>query len=206
MDINTVNNVILFGNGGHAEVITDILLKSGENIIGFLCDDPNSLENSFGLKYLGKTEDCIKYKETAEFIVAIGDGHIRQHIVDTFSLKWHTAIHPSAIIGSNVVIGKGTVVMANSVINPCAKIGSHCIINTGSIIEHDCVIGDYTHLSPNACVCGKVRLGKHVWLGAGSTVINGVTITDDVIVGAGGCVTHNIQEQGTYAGVPAKRI
>ena len=43
-------------------------------------------------------------------------------------------------------------------------------------------------------------------IGAGVTVKNNVTICSDCIVGAGAVVVKDIKEQGTYIGVPAKKI
>ncbi len=34
-----MKNVIVIGAGGHAKVIADIILKSGDNLVGFLDDN-----------------------------------------------------------------------------------------------------------------------------------------------------------------------
>ena len=51
-----------------------------------------------------------------------------------------TLIHPSVIIGENVEVKAGTVLMAGVVINCCSKIGEGCIINTGATVDHDNVM------------------------------------------------------------------
>ncbi len=74
------------------------------------------------------------------------------------SFNFTNAIHPSAVIGKNVTIGDGTLVMANAVINPDTIVGSHCIINTKSSVDHDCRIGDYVTVSPGATTFQSVNI------------------------------------------------
>ena len=56
----------------------------------------------------------------------------------------------------------------------------------------------------------RVHFGKRVYVGTGAVLINGteknpLIIGDDVIIGAGACVTKSI-ESGTWGGVPAKLL
>lgn len=201
--------VVIIGAGGHAKVIADIIIKSGDEVVGFLDDniekDTIVIDN---YKVIGKTEDCLKLKEDKElyFIIAIGNNFTRKDIAEKYNLNYYTAIHPTAIIAMQVQIEKGTVIMANTCINPNTKIGKHCIINTGAIVEHDNIIDDYVHISPNATLCGTVTIGEGIHIGAGSVIKNNVTITNDCIIGAGGVVVKNIEESGIYVGVPVSKI
>lgn len=201
-------NVVVIGAGGHAKVIADIILLSGDNLLGFLDDDEEKQNSEVykGYKVIGKISDTEKHKEN-NFIIAIGDNHTRETIAKEHrGLNWYTAIHPNATIADTVKIGDGTAVMAGVVINADSEIGNHCIVNTSSSIDHDNIIDDYTHISPGAHLAGKVFVGRYSWICAGATIINNINIGDDVIVGAGATVIKNINEQGTYVGTPAKRI
>jgi maltose O-acetyltransferase len=51
-----------------------------------------------------------------------------------------------------------------------------------------------------------IRIGNGVWLAAGVIVCGGVTIGDDVVIGAGSVVTHDIPSHSLAAGVPCKVI
>lgn len=196
--------IIIMGAGGHAKVIADIIIKSGDQLLGFL--DDNQIGSLIGYPILGKLSDSIIYKDSAEFIIGIGNNMIRNTISSQYDLTWYTAIHPSTQIGMNVHIGKGSALMANSVINTCAVIGKHCIINTATVVEHDNVIGDFVHLSPNVTLGGSVKIGNYVHVGIGATIINNLMICDSTLVGAGGIVLKNIEEKGTYVGVPVKKV
>lgn len=203
--------VVIIGAGGHAKVIADIIQKSHDNIIGFLDDKLEKgkkvISNYEVIGTLGDIERIQKEDKDVTFIIAIGDNKTRKEIAEKYkNLSCYTAIHPSAQIGLDVVIEDGTVVMANTCINSSAKIGKHCIINTGAIIEHDNRIEDYVHISPNVALGGTVLIGKNTHIGIGATIKNNIIICPNCTVGAGAVVTKNISEEGTYVGVPVKRL
>ncbi len=201
-------NVVIIGAGGHAKVIADIIIKSGDNVYGFL--DDNKKKNEIiidNYKIIGKIDDCLTLQKNASelyFIIAIGNNYTRKLISEKYDLNYYTAIHPTSTIGMQVQIDKGTVVMANVCVNSNTKIGQHCIINTGAVVEHDNIIDDYVHISPNATLCGTVKIGECTHIGAGTTIINNVGITKECIIGAGAVIVNDVLEKGTYVGVPAK--
>lgn len=190
-----MSKIVIFGAGGHAHVIADIIRAEGHEVIAFL-DDESSKEDCSG-----PISDYQKYLDY-QFVIGIGDAKKREKL-SRLPLKWHTAIHPSAIISPSVSIGEGTVIMPKAVINARSVIGKHCIINTGSNVEHDCHIGDFSHVSVGVNIGGTVSAGKFVWVGIGSTIINNVSICDNVLIGAGAVVVKSIKEGGIYYGVPA---
>lgn len=188
--------VIIIGAGGHAKVVADIVKKSGDRVIGFLDDF------SKGDNILGSIDKCVEF-DGVYFVIGIGNNAVRKKIAEKYTeLIYYTAIHPTAVIGEGVSIGKGSVVMANVVINLDTKIGEHCIINTATVIEHDNDIADYAHISPNATLCGTVSVGERTHIGAAAVVKNNISICNDVVVGCGGCVVKDITVPGVYTGVP----
>lgn len=50
------------------------------------------------------------------------------------------------------------------------------------------------------------RFGDNVVIGANSVVVGPIDICDNVVIGAMSLVNKSIDEPGTYAGVPARRI
>lgn len=206
-----MKQIILFGAGGHAAVIVDMLKAQIEvgaklRILGYL-DDSNKKE-WMGYPVLGRIEDALLFQDIdTVFVIAIGNNMIREKIKNQFrNLKYYSIIHPSAIIGSNVEIGDGTVVMPGTVINANVRIGNHTIINSGAIIEHDSLLGDYVHISPRATLCGTVTVCNLTHIGAGATIIPGIIIGEKSIVGAGTTVIQDIESNITVVGCPARRI
>ncbi|WP_029071013.1 acetyltransferase [Kandleria vitulina] len=203
--------VVVIGASGHARVIADIIKRSNDEIIGFLDDNVEIQGRTIfdGKKVLGDTsEESVKKYVDCYFIIGIGSNRVRKIISEKYSnLKWYTAIHPNAVIGSNVSIGDGSVLMAGTVVNTGTKIGKHCIINTCSSIDHDNILEDYVHLSPGAHLAGTVKIGELTWICAGVTVINNISIGENNIIGAGATVIDNIEEtNNTYVGVPVRKI
>jgi len=199
-----MEKIIIIGAGGHAKVIADIVIKSGNELIGFLDDDKSTNEKILGYDYLGEIENCNKYN--MKFIIGIGDNGVRKMISEKYDLNYITLIHPSAQIGLNVKIGNGTVVMANVVINTETVIGDHCIINTGAVVEHNNFIENFVHISPNVSLGGTVKIGTQTHIGIGAVVKNNIIICKNCVIGSGGVVVKNIEKSGVYIGVPVKRI
>lgn len=199
------NKLVIVGCGGHGRVVADIAVKNGYEDISFI--DDNSKGECVGFSIIGTCEILESLNDgKTDFIIAVGNNQIRKEISQRYNVNWITLIHPSAQIGLNVSIDKGTTVMAGAVINSSAKIGKHCIINTGCIIEHDNVIEDYVHISPNATLGGNVSVGELTHVGIGSTIKNNLKICNSCVIGAGAVVVKAIENKGTYIGVPAKII
>ena len=199
-----MNRLIIVGAGGHGKVIADAALKNGYANICYI--DDHATGDVMGFPIIGTSSDIEDLNDgSTDFIIGIGNNAVRKTIAETYNVNWVSIIHPSVQIGFNAEIGKGTVVMANAVVNVCAKIGEHCIINTGAIVEHDNVIGNYTHISPNVALGGTVRIGSLTHVGIGATVKNNTEICSDCTIGAGAVVVKNIKEPGTYVGVPARK-
>ena len=197
--------VVIIGASGHGKVVADIVVRSGDQVIGFLDDNPELGCEFVGFPVLGKVGQFQEYGD-CWFVVAIGNAQIRENIVNQLQgVKWHIAIHPSAVISDlGVKIGEGTVVMANAVVNPGASIGKHCIINTSAVVEHDNPIDDFAHTSVGAKLAGTVHVGKRTWIGIGASVKNNISICQDCMIGAGAVVVKTVVRPGTYIGVPAK--
>lgn len=200
-----MSNLIIIGASGHGRVIADIARLYGYEEICFL-DDNKEITSLGNYEVIGTTDDIENVD--GDFFVGIGDPQVRKSMME--KLEQHEKnipilIHPSAIIGEDVTIEKGTVVMAGTVINPGTTIGQGVIINTSSSVDHDCIIGDFVHVAVGAHLCGTVSVGDSTWIGAGATVINNISICDDCMIGAGATVVDNIAETGTYVGTPARK-
>ncbi len=199
-----MNRLVIIGAGGHGKVIADNGIKNGYTNIFYV--DDNQVGECMGIPIIGKCSDLTILNDgNTDFIIGIGNNEIRKSIAENYELNWVSLIHPSAQIAVNVSIGKGTVIMAGAVVNACACVGNHSIINTCAIIEHDNVIEDYVHISPNVALGGMVHIGSSTQIGIGATVSNNISVCANCIVGAGAIVIKNIDDCGTYMGVPARK-
>ena len=52
---------------------------------------------------------------------------------------------------------------------------------------------------------GDCRIGEFTFVGSGAVVANGVSIANNVVIGAGAVVCSDINDSGTYIGMPARK-
>lgn len=200
---------MIIGASGHGKSVADVALKMNrwEEIV--FVDDAKRDHPVMGIEVIGTVADVDSYLHTYDVFVAIGHNAARERIQERLERKGARVpilIHPNAVIGEEVEIKSGTVIMAGAIVNCCVQIGKGCIINTGATVDHDNVIGDYVHLSPGAHTAGSVTIGNGTWLGIGSAVSNNVSIASGCLIGAGGVVVRDLTEAGVYVGVPARRM
>lgn len=199
-----MSSMVLYGAGGHAKVIYDIIL-SNNLLLEYLVDDNPPSSFFHHLEVFMPSEDLLKDRKV---IIAVGNAIAREKIVNKVSdiCSFETLIHHSSFVSRFSELGDGTVVMPLVCVNAEVKIGKHCIINTGCVIEHECVIEDYVHLSPSVTLAGNITIKKGAQIGIGTRIIPGVTIGENAIVGAGTVVIKDIPAGATVVGNPGKII
>lgn len=196
--------MFLYGAGGHARVVIDIILSSTDYKIDGIYDDSPSEKTIHNIPIFSLfPEENTKN----DIVISVGNNKIRKKITESLKANYLTVIHSKAVISKlDVEIGEGTVIMANAVINPNSTIGNHCIINTAAVVEHDCKIEDFVHISPNAALAGNVTIGEGTQVGLGANVIPGVNIGKWCVIGAGSTVIADIPDFSVVVGCPAKFI
>lgn len=188
-------SLYIYGNGGHAKVVADIARANSYDNLIFLDDNSDMKFNSNLPKH--------------PIIIAIGNALIRQklqNLVLSSGFELITLIHPTAVIGSDVTIGNGSVVMPGAIINAKSTIGNGVIINSGAIIEHECTIGDFAHICPGVAIAGGSLVGERSWIGIGSSIIQNITIKPDITIGAGSVVVKDILEGSLAYGNPCRVV
>lgn len=205
-------NVFVYGAGGHAKVVIDVLEQAGYTVCVVL-DDNKDLDGrtllGYPVRHTVNVFDSLQADGIQHGIVAIGDNRIRQRQAASLEAKGFslvTAIHPSAVISRHSIIQAGTAIMAKVVVNPGCRIGKHVILNTGCVIDHDCTIRDFVHIAPGVSMSGGVIIGERAMIGTGTNIINNVEIGSDTLIGAGAAVISDIPKQVKAVGVPAKVI
>ena len=203
--------IIIIGNGGHALVLTEILMLNHREIIGYTA--PSKENNLFGLSYLG-SDDIISTYDTNQIELVLGIGsiqpnNIRMKIFQHFKkLGYHFAecIHPTAIISSTAIIQEGVQVMAGAIIQPFVHIKQNVIINTGVQIDHECKVGEHVHLAPGTILSGNVKVARNVHIGTGTKIIQSIVVGENSMIAAGSVVVNNISINSKVMGVPAKEV
>jgi sugar O-acyltransferase (sialic acid O-acetyltransferase NeuD family) len=202
--------VLIIGSGGHARVTADILLvMKGLEPLGFVSRaDALKRDGPQGLPILGD-DDIVETIEHDRVVVAIGENGLRKRVFDRLvgaGEKPVSAIHPTAIIASDVIVGAGCVICAGAIVNTGSRIGDNVILNTGCTVDHDCIVGNHAHIAPGVNLAGNVLVGEGVFVGIGSSVVQGVVLGEWVTVGAGAAVVSDVAANIVAVGVPARAV
>tara|TARA_B100000941_G_C28342414_1_gene467420 strand:- start:139 stop:768 length:630 start_codon:yes stop_codon:yes gene_type:complete len=196
----------IFGSGGHAKSIYDIV--KNKKVYFFDKSKKEIQINNRIFNVIGNHEHMQTYKtKISKTVVAIGNNKIREWYFKYFKKKkfrFATLIHPKSHISFGSKIGEGSMIMQGSLINTDSIIGKNCIINSKASIDHDCIIKDHTHICPGVIIAGNVKIGRNCWIGLGSKIIENCKIGDNVFVAAGSIVTKNLKSNSFVKGVPAK--
>jgi len=208
-----MKDIIVYGSGGHAKVIIDIIEREEEyKILGLIDDNRKIGESVFGYKILGDKQKLLELKKNiVGGIVAVGDNFTRGQVVANIKeiipdFCFISAIHPYATIARGVTIGAGSAVMAGAVINSGTTIGEHCIVNSNASIDHDCEVFDYAAVLPSATLGGNVKLGAFSVIALGANVIHGITIGGNTVVGAGSTVLDDLSPNVLAFGTPCQTL
>lgn len=130
---------------------------------------------------------------------------ISPHAVVGAPAEWHgqatkfpVVVEPEAIIreGATVhagckrttVVGKGTLLMAQT----------H--------VGHDAQIGEGCDIAPHATLGGCVTVGNNVKIGMNAVLVPWVTVGDGAQIGAGAVVTKDVPAGEVWVGNPAKKL
>lgn len=205
-----MNRLYLVGAGGHGCVVAEAAREQGRWVeIAFLDDERIRPAYDVGIPVVGRLEEFDRIVGADdEFLVAVGENARRVEIAD----RLRTMARPGMVLASSAVISPsasvtaGTVVMPGAVINAGCTVGEDCIVNTGATIDHGVVLGRGVHVSPGVHLGGDVAIGERTWIGIGASISNGIRIGADICVGAGAVVLRDLEDSGTYAGVPAARL
>ena len=71
-------------------------------------------------------------------------------------------IHPTAVVGENVIIGKGVSIGANVCLGNNCIIGSNSIIHPGVVLYENVLIGNNNELHANCVIHASTKLGDRV--------------------------------------------
>jgi len=206
---------IIFGAGGHAKVLIEILSQDANiSIKGILENNPSLWNTEFcGFPILGGDDLLPQYAQTVDaFVVAVGSVKAttqRKKLYDwgiSCNLRPLSVQHPSTIIAPSARFGLGVQVLAGGIICSYTSIGNNVLLNTGSIVEHDCIVEDHVHIATGAKLAGGVYVGSCSHIGIGASIRQGIKIGEGSVVGAGAVVVKDVPPGVVVVGVPARPI
>ncbi len=199
--IRKPRELLILGTGGHARACGDIAISSGYFARVFYVGEvacPGSIESA-KMDVIGSDRDLPALRRTfAHAFVGVGflrSCAVRVRLFETlvnldFSIA--TLICSSAYTSTSSVIGRGTIVMPQSVVGSNVTVGVNSILNSGCIVEHDSQIGAQTHVSTGVIINGACRVGDRVFIGSGSVLRQEINVRQDSYIKMGTAVKSDI--------------
>jgi sugar O-acyltransferase (sialic acid O-acetyltransferase NeuD family) len=185
--------LILIGGGGHCKSCIDVIEQSEQyEIAGIIDKQENIGQMVLGYEIIG-IDNQIETLATEgfEFLITIGQKRtpqVRQKLYNELmrcNAKIAMIISPRAYVSKHAVIGKGTIVMHDVLINADAIVGKNCIINSKSLIEHDVIVEDHCHISTSAVLNGGVRIKAGTFFGSNAVSKEYVATPNEAFIKAG---------------------
>jgi sugar O-acyltransferase (sialic acid O-acetyltransferase NeuD family) len=193
--------LLLLGGGGHCHSAIDVIESEAQyRIVGVVQPPVDGSEPVLGYPIVGSDDDLpALLTETPRALITVG--HIKSPAtrVRLFDLlKGHgvelpVVRSPRAYCSRRSIIGEGSILMHDSLINATARIGANCIVNSQALIEHDVGVGDHCHISTGARVNGGALIGTGCFIGSGAVLKEGIEIGDGAIIGAGQVVLRDVE-------------
>ncbi len=209
-----MGKLYFIGAGGFAREVYSYIREGncsvdGYELEGFLSDYKSDL-NGYDIEYQ-IVDDMFsnRLSKSDAILIAVSDCNLKEKIYDYYSslnVEILTYIHPSAIVGKDVSVGKGTVVCPSVILTCDIQVGVCATINAHTSIGHDAKLGDFCTLSGHCDVTGFVNLGSKVFMGSHAAIIPHVKIGDGAVIGAGSVIISKVKPGVTMFGNPAKKI
>jgi sugar O-acyltransferase (sialic acid O-acetyltransferase NeuD family) len=212
---NVKKRILLFGGGNQVHYTIDIIEKENKyEIIGIIDSVHPIGTERYGYRVIGRQDNLIPIINQFRIdagLITIGDNWSRFKVYSSIieqvpSFEFINAIHPSVIIGKNVELGFGIVMMAGVIVNPLSKIGNFTFFATGCQVEHDCIIEDYASVSAGSVMGGYVTIGKYSAITLGVTILDRLKIGENSVIGSGSLVLKDVPDNVLAYGNPINKL
>lgn len=210
-----MNKIVIYGAGGFGREVQWLIesinkVEKTWDILGYLDDGVEAGTQIDGYPVLGGLEKLKEYDESLAIVCAVGSAKTRKAIIEKIKrigkYQFPNLIEPDVKMSERIEIGEGNIICAGNILTVDLTLGDFNILNLSCTVGHDVKMQSFVTVYPGVNISGCVELEEGVELGTGSKIIQGKKICGDVIIGAGAAVVRDIVEEGTYVGVPARRI
>ena len=197
--------LIIYGGGGHAKALIDLIRAENRyRIVGLLDDGVPAGSLVLDVPVLGDGGLLgeLRQKGIGQAVNAVGGiGNIAPRLqvyekLRSAGFRCPNVIHPRAVVETSAKLGEGGQFFYNSYTGSDVKIAFGCIINTSAILSHDCVLDDFVNISPGAILAGGVKVGTRSLIGMGVTINLNVTIGAGCRIGNSAVIKADVPDNG----------
>jgi UDP-3-O-[3-hydroxymyristoyl] glucosamine N-acyltransferase len=94
-------------------------------------------------------------------------------LLETFSpppVRFAPGVHPTAVIGSGVILGEGVSIQPFAVIEDGVRIGARSLVGAHGYIGHDATLGDDCQMAPRVTIGSRCQVGHRVIIHSGAVL------------------------------------
>ncbi len=195
--------LLIVGGGNGAVQIIDALARIPQQRAVAILDDNATIHGKTvaGVPVIGaidaaRAAELLAAGEIDAAVISVSTSiAFRERIFTAWKaqgIPFANVIHPSAVVGMNVAMGEGNVVMAFCHFGACATVGDNNFLSAYCSIEHHCILGSHCSFGPGVVTSSRVTIGDRVRFGTGIFIEPGVTIGVDSVIASGLAIGQNI--------------
>jgi sugar O-acyltransferase (sialic acid O-acetyltransferase NeuD family) len=211
-----MTDIAIYGAGDFGKEVACLLntinrVEPKWNLIGFFDDGKTKgAKNEFGI-VLGGIEDLNAYNKPLAIVFSIGTPSTIESIVakiNNTNVDFPNIVAPDLFFldAPSFSIGKGNLIMVQSLISYNVKIGDFNLFNCGVSLGHEVTMGSYNTMMSYVKISGAVKIGNANFFGVCSVVLQEIQIGNYTTIGTNSVIMRKTKDHTTYFGNPASVI
>lgn len=165
-----MSSLLILGAGGFGQMVKETAIINGYERVVFLDDVAK------GEDVIGRCCDYLIFRdEYPVAVAAFGNNRTRLFWTDKLievGYEVPVIVHPTAVVSPSAVLGKGSFIMQNSVINTESRIERAVLINSGAIVDHDSVVEAGAHVGLGSIVKANCTIESGKKIEAGEVIFS----------------------------------
>lgn len=198
--------------GGLAREAAVLADKGGAyDDLGFVDDDPTLWGESIGgvpvIGGLAVVAQCVEDR----VLVCAGRGATRRLLVERLAGmgvgigRYATLVQPG-VEWTAWSVGAGSIILEGAVLTADVSVHEHVVLMPNVTLTHDVVVESFATLCSGVSLGGGVRIREAAFIGMNASVREGVVVGANAVLGMGSALLHDLPENETWAGSPARQL
>lgn len=179
------------------------------DVKGFIDDNINSLNSFENYAPVLNTISDYEIQKDDVFVCSIGNMKTKTIVCKAMKAKgamFQKLIHRSSVVGSNTIVGDGSVIAEYVVVSPDTVIGENSLVQSFAVVGHDCKIGNYVRIDTHCTCVGGTEICDGATLHTSAVINHKVIVGENATVAACSFVIRKVKPGVTVMGNPAKTL
>lgn len=195
--------IAVLGAGPHGREVADIARRCGLDI-AFFDDDPDVPDTEGSVGDFDYQRNSVRLPA---YVLGAAWPIVRRKIgeqVCRLQAEAQVLVDPDASVVGEVELGGGVVLAAGARVVTGARLGAHAHVGLNATISRDCRVGEYAMLCPGSHLAGGVIVEDDVFIGIGAVVKHELVVGRGALIGAGAVVVEDVKPLAVVTGNPGR--